>query len=541
MYSNQYYLSSLLQRAGLVEQEEIDALMTSVSIRARIVERLLECTELEERDVAQTMGESLSVPIDELSGLILSEESFDLISYSQMERYQVIPLKKDSQGLSIALVDPLNIEILEVLTHLVGCPLRLHVTTPSAVREVLRAFKGSSEIVKEVESAPTIQLVDELFFDAVRQNASDIHLEPLKGELRVRYRIDGRLQVVATHSSRLSAEIIARIKVMSGTMKIAEKRLPQDGRVQKVYEGREIDFRVSSLPSHHGETLVMRVLDRSTVCVGMSHMGLSSAALDQLTELTKAPDGMILVTGPTGAGKTTTLYSCLEALNDAGRKIITVEDPVEYQIRGINQVMVRSEIGMSFVSALRAMLRQAPNIIMVGEIRDLETASISINASLTGHLVLSTLHTNDSTSAIARLENIGVKRFLIASGIRAVIAQRLVRRLCESCKQAFSLQLHHVTALRGEEGLQGVVAYEPVGCRECRHTGYKGRIGVFELFVLDDELRLFINEGMTASTLRSHAKARGLKTLWDDGVEKVLAGHTSISELLTTLTPESDR
>ena len=539
-YSNQKYLVSLLAEHGLLNALASDRVVPASLEEGVIVEKLIETTALTEGDVARVIGRHLGL-------LLYTSESYayDPANHSLglpldvTQRYQAMLLDQSSEGVTVAMVDPLNLEFVDALTHFIGHPLKLLVITPSDLREMidLSLFGSKPESVQDLP--PTIQLVDQLLYDAVAYGASDIHLEPLQKVLRVRYRIDGRLQVIAEYPNQLSAEIITRLKVMSGTMKIAEKRLPQDGRIQMTYEDREIDFRLSSLPSHHGETVVMRILDQSSVRIGMDHMGFDTEMLRMFTRLTQSPDGMILVTGPTGAGKTTTLYSCLEQLNAPGCKIITVEDPVEYQLVGVNQVMVRPEIEMTFASALRAMLRQSPNIIMVGEIRDLETASISINASLTGHLVFSTLHTNDATSAVARLENIGVKRFLIASGIRAILAQRLVRRLCESCKAPLVLQSRHLKVLKCSSDLLERQVYQPNGCEKCRGTGYQGRIGVFELFTLDEETKLAINEGCSPCSLRLQARQRGMKTLWDDGVDKVLQGQTSIEELLTTLIPDS--
>jgi type II secretory ATPase GspE/PulE/Tfp pilus assembly ATPase PilB-like protein len=320
---------------------------------------------------------------------------------------------------------------------------------------------------------------------------------------------------------------------MSGTMSIAEKRLPQDGRIQVKAGDKEVDLRVSSVPSNHGESIVMRILDKSALVLGLPELGFFSDDQASFENLIGLPDGIILVTGPTGSGKTTTLYACLNVINKPDKKIITVEDPVEYELPGINQVMVKTDIGMTFAAALRAMLRQAPNIIMIGEIRDAETANIAINASLTGHLVLSTLHTNDAPSAVARLADIGIKRFLIASAVRAVLAQRLVRELCPVCKQPHELTDKEARALRFDTSRgDSSQVMGPVGCEKCRQGGYRGRLGIFELFKIDDEVRHMINENLTSSQLRRRARELGMRTLRDDGIRKVLAGLTSAEEVI---------
>jgi type II secretory ATPase GspE/PulE/Tfp pilus assembly ATPase PilB-like protein len=346
---------------------------------------------------------------------------------------------------------------------------------------------------------------------------------------------------VDNHPKKLHPAIVARVKVMSGTMSIAEKRLPQDGRIQIRVAGKEVDLRVSSVPSNHGESIVMRILDKTSLMLGLPELGFLSDDQDTFNKLIRLPDGIILVTGPTGSGKTTTLYGCLNTINTSDRKIITVEDPVEYELAGINQVMVKADIGMTFASALRAMMRQAPNVIMVGEIRDEETASIAIQAALTGHLVFSTLHTNDAPGAIARLADIGIQRFLIASSIRAVVAQRLVRKLCDKCKAPAALNEREMRVLNldakqiAESEIMG-----PQGCEFCRNSGYRGRMGIFEIFKVDDEVRHLINEKLTSPQLRRRARELGMRTLREDGIRKILSGSTSAEEVLRVTMSDSD-
>jgi type IV pilus assembly protein PilB len=382
--------------------------------------------------------------------------------------------------------------------------------------------------------APIIRMVSMLIVEAHRSGASDIHLEPLDKKFRVRFRIDGVLQEMQAPPKRLQSAIVSRLKIMTGSMSIAEKRLPQDGRIQVKIKKKPIDLRVSTIPTNHGESVVMRVLDKSSLMLGLPELGFFSDDQETFERLIKLPDGILLVTGPTGSGKTSTLYSCLNYINKPDRKIITVEEPIEYQMNGINQVQVNTEIGMTFPAALRSILRQAPNIIMIGEIRDLETASIAINASLTGHLVFSTLHTNDAPAAVARLIDIGVQPFLVASSIRAIMAQRLVRRICPSCKQPSELSETELRALRIEPGQAGdAQVMRGVGCDQCRGTGYKGRMGIFEIFIIDDEVRHMINQRRSTLHLRQRARELGMRTLREDGVRKVLAGMTTAEEVIS--------
>jgi general secretion pathway protein E/type IV pilus assembly protein PilB len=368
--------------------------------------------------------------------------------------------------------------------------------------------------------------------------ASDIHIEPMEDRVRLRFRVDGRLVEVANHPKKLLGPIVARLKVMSTSMSIAEKRVPQDGRIEMdLRDGAHIDLRVSTVPTNHGESVVMRILDKSALALGLPQLGFLSddeATFDRLVTL---PDGVILVTGPTGSGKTTTLYACLNHLNRPDKKIITAEDPVEYEMSGINQVMIRSEIGMTFAAALRAMLRQAPNIIMIGEIRDGETASIAIQAAMTGHLVLSTLHTNDAPSSVARLADMGVDRFLIASAVRAIMAQRLCRSLC-SCKVDGELTQKQATTL-GIDITRAVKVPRPGGCDKCRGKGMKGRLGIFEIFEVTDDVRGLINSDLTSAQLRKRARELGMRTLREDGIRKVLAGLTSAEEIIRVTTGDA--
>ena len=399
------------------------------------------------------------------------------------------------------------------------------------------AYVNDDEFVEHLKDlaseTPVIQLVNQLIQRSLDLGASDIHIESVDGGLRIRYRIDGVLQDGATPvDERLSAAVISRIKLLAN-LNIAERRLPQDGRIMMRVKGHELDLRVSSLPTVHGECVVMRVLDRQSVRLDIEDMGFSPDILKHYLSLLNRPHGVLLLTGPTGSGKTTTLYASLSNLDSDSLKIITVEDPVEYQLEGINQIPVQSQIDLTFARALRSILRQDPDIIMIGEMRDTETAQISVQAALTGHLVLSTLHTNTAAGAITRLEDMGVERFLITAAVNGVLAQRLLRKLCPACKRPARLDAERMTRL----GMTGEVpndaeVYEAVGCDQCKGTGYSGRSAIHELFVLDDEIQRAILDGSDANQLREVARAKGMATLYEDGMRKVLAGHTSIDEVL---------
>ncbi|GAA5123638.1 type II/IV secretion system protein [Luteolibacter yonseiensis] len=548
MFSNEDYLAELLAEAGMVSHDQLDQARSSLSGGETIVEHLLAHTSLSQEDVAKTLAANAGIPFIRLADVTFDPAITASIGDDLAKRYRVIPVQDDGWSLTLAIADPLDFEALDSLPHALGREMNLVCVTQQEIKEHLRQFYHSNEATAaegysvtggddeagpSSADAPIIKLVMQLLTEAFRLRASDIHIEPLETSVRVRYRLDGKLVHVDTHPKKLLPAIIARLKVMSGTMSIAEKRLPQDGRIQLKMGEKEVDLRVSSVPSNHGESIVMRILDKTALMLGLPELGFFSDDQELFNQMLGLPDGILLVTGPTGSGKTTTLYACLNVINKPDKKIITVEDPVEYELPGINQVMVKTDIGMTFAAALRAMLRQAPNIIMIGEIRDAETANIAINASLTGHLVFSTLHTNDAPSAVARLADIGVKPFLIASAVRAVLAQRLVRKLCPICKGPAELTDKEMRALSLDPSrMTEATIFGPVGCEKCRGNGYKGRMGIFEIFVIDDEVRSMINGGLTTTQLRRRARELGMRTLREDGIRKVLSGLTSGSEVV---------
>jgi len=559
VFSNEDYLAQLLAEAGMVSADEVDRARNALSGSETIIEHLLAHTHLTQEGVAQTLAANAGISFIRLGDVTFDPNITEAISDENAKRYRVIPVEDDGLALTIAIADPLDFETLDTLPHIIGRELNLVCATQDDIKDHLNQFyqageaaggageggfsvtTGDAEAGSEEGDAPIIRLVLQMLSEAFRVRASDIHIEPLETSVRVRYRLDGKLIHVDTHPKKLLPAIIARLKVMSGTMSIAEKRLPQDGRIQLKMGDKEVDLRVSSVPSNHGESIVMRILDKTALLLGLPELGFFSDDQTTFEKMLGLPDGILLVTGPTGSGKTTTLYACLNVINKPDKKIITVEDPVEYELPGINQVMVKTDIGMTFAAALRAMLRQAPNIIMIGEIRDAETANIAINASLTGHLVFSTLHTNDAPSAVARLADIGVKPFLIASAVRAILAQRLVRKLCPICKAPAELTDKEMRALSLDASrMTEATIFGPVGCEKCRGGGFKGRMGIFELFIIDDEVRQMINTGLTTTQLRRRARELGMRTLREDGIRKVLSGLTSGGEVVHATMSDSD-
>lgn len=491
-----------------------------------------------------------------LDGIAPTERIRALLPASLALRSRLLALDAEAGRMRVATADPLEIEGVDDLCFLtrrevstVAVPAeslnlaikRIYGDEPAAGPDDGGSYEADSceddesiEPVKATESdAPVVALIREIIQRAVARRASDVHFEPLEKRFRVRCRIDGAMVELESPPKRLQAAIVSRLKLMAN-ISIAEKRLPQDGRIEVSVGGRGLDLRVSSLPTAHGESVVMRVLDRASLKPDLDALGFSPEVRKMFERTIRAPDGLVLVTGPTGSGKTTTLYSCLQALNDVDRKIITVEDPVEYQLAGINQVPVRAEIGMSFPAALRAMLRQAPNIIMLGEIRDRETAEAAVQASLTGHLIFSTLHTNDASGAITRLIDLGVKPFFVATALRAVLAQRLVRRNCAACARADSLTPSEIERMRLTSAQDRSATFmRGAGCPECRGTGYSGRIGIFELLLVDDALRQFIHAGVSEAQLRTAARLAGTSSLRDDGWRVASAGLTTMEEVVS--------
>ena len=551
MPANDDYIIEILKDVGLLTQEQIEEVRGKTA-GLHMVETLIREKIVSEEDVAKTLAAQNGIDFIDLAHVTPSPDLVGLLSPENARRYKAIPVTERDGSLVLAIADPMDFETFDSLGFLLKRPVEFVCAVPHLIDEKLEMLypagmdeEGNEPSGVEVDEntgddAPIIKLVSNLLLDAQNSRASDIHIEPLEKSLRVRFRIDGNLQEVPSPPKKLQGAIISRLKIMTGSMSIAEKRVPQDGRIQIKVGEKAVDLRVNSVPTVHGESIVMRILDKSSLMLGLPELGFLSDDQSLFEQLVQLPDGIILVTGPTGSGKTTTLYACLNYMNKPDRKIITVEEPVEYQMAGINQVQVNSEIGMTFPAALRAMLRQAPNVIMLGEIRDQETASIAINASLTGHLVLSTLHTNDAPGAIARLVDIGVQPFLVSSAVRAVMAQRLVRRLCGNCKEPTELSEYEMRSLNLDPGqLSRATPMKPVGCEKCRGRGFRGRLGIFEIFVADDEIRQMINRNATTLQLRHRTRELGMRTLREDGIRKVLAGMTTAEEVISSTMGDS--
>lgn len=556
------YTLETLRAAGLID----DAIAEKAAFLADdqgkdVAEVLEESGMITGEEITRAIAEHYGMEMVSLRDMDIEQEVIDAMPAEVARRYRVIPVAKRGNELVVAISDPQDIDTIDSLSYTLPYDVVPVVASEREIRSSLNLFYagggsvagaalqelteatisgiasdetselfGDAESVTE-EDAPIIKLVSLLIIEAFRSRASDIHVEPMEKRLRVRYRIDGVLHEVESPPKRLQSAILQRIKIMAN-MRIAEKRVCQDGRIQINVMGRELDLRVSVVPSNHGESVVMRILDKESLTLGLPQLGFFTDDQQTFRSLIRLADGIVLVTGPTGSGKTTTLYSCLNEINKPDRKIITVEDPVEYQLSGINQVHVRADIGLTFSAALRSILRQAPNIIMIGEIRDLETAEIAVNASLTGHLVFSTLHTNDAPSAVTRLVDIGVKPFLVASSIRGIMAQRLVRKICNKCSETYKpteREMRQLGALAGE--VEDVELTRGKGCESCAYTGYSGRIGIFEIFVITEEVQHLIYEQVGSSELRNKARELGMRTLREDGLRKVIAGQTTLEEV----------
>jgi len=565
------FLIDLLVDMGQVTQEQLDGAREMADMSGEgVVDTLVKQGILQPIDVTRASATYFGAEMVELTGMRLSDDVIALLPRHLAKKYNVVPIgKNDSGGIIVAISDPSDLEAIDSLRLLLHSDVEVRVAAASEIEEAIERYYGSADnslgkMIQEItegeidiggpggileaaddgsvvdSDAPIIKLVNSIIVDAFKSRASDIHLEPMAKTFRVRYRIDGNLHEVKGPPKRLQATVITRLKIQSN-MSIAEKRIPQDGRIQMNIAGKSLDFRVSCLPTTHGESIVMRILDKEGIKLGLGELGFLTDDQQVFERLISLPDGILLVTGPTGSGKTTTLYACLNYINRPDRKIITVEDPVEYVLSGINQVHVNDAVGLSFSMALRAILRQAPNIIMVGEIRDLETASIAINASLTGHLVFSTLHTNDAPSAVTRLIDIGVKPFLVATSARAFMAQRLVRKICKKCTAPARLTERERHLLQIDEAAEAAGNVQMgTGCPNCK-GGYRGRIGIFEIFQVGDVARKLIYEKLSASVLRNKARELGMRTLREDGVRKLLAGMTSAEEVIQTTVSELEQ
>ncbi|MFH0772071.1 MAG: type II secretion system ATPase GspE [Candidatus Omnitrophota bacterium] len=519
---------------------------------------------VDEETMLSFVEEQLGIPRIDFSNYIIDSKVVELLPENFSRDNCLIPVFKIGNILTIAMADPMNIFAIDEARLKTGCDIETVVASEKGVLKTLDQYYGTKgtmeEIIKSadkdkltlkegvepelkmleslVEEAPIVRLVSLIILEAIKARASDIHIEPDEHLLRIRYRIDGVLHEVDSPPKNFQSAVISRLKILSG-MDIAERRVPQDGRFQLKVENRQIDCRVSVIPTVYGENVVMRLLDLNSVLLGLEELGFSSDALKAYEKLIRKPYGVILVTGPTGSGKTTTLYSSLSILNFPEKNIVTIEDPVEYRMNMIRQMQVNVKAGLVFSRGLRSILRQDPDIIMVGEIRDLDTAEIAIQAALTGHLVFSTLHTNDAPGAITRLIDMGIEPFLISSSITGILAQRLVRVICGNCKENYAPSEDVLKDL-GLAETKGVVFYKGKGCDECKYTGYKGRVGIFELMVPNDELRALIVAKASSGEIRKVALKNGMKTMQEDGLERVKLGITTLEEVLRVTQQEEE-
>ncbi len=556
MTSNDEYVLQLLREAGYVTAEQLETASTAMREgNETTLDVLVASGVVSEDDVLGTIADQFGIKYVSIDPAAIDAEVAKEISPEIAHKYGVAPVMKDADSVTVVLSDPMGYDAIDSLRYVLqGKDVQAVLAPAEEVKAVMEKLypTGSDQIVTRGDDefggddggegsgddTPVIRLCSLILSNAIKMKASDIHLEPMEKEFRVRYRIDGALRKMDSPPKRLQGAMISRFKIMS-KIKISEKRIPQDGRIQINVGGRDLDLRVSTVPTNHGESIVMRILDKSNLALGLPQLGFLSDDQNKFERLIHLSDGVVLVTGPTGSGKTTTLYACLGQINTPDKKIITVEDPVEYQMSGINQVQVNRDVGLDFSAALRSILRQAPNIVMIGEIRDDETADIAMEAALTGHLVFSTLHTNDAPSAVTRLTDMGVKPFLVASAVRAAMAQRLVRAICTNCKEAYTPTERDMKMLGAIAKTAPERMYIGRGCSKC-NGGYKGRKGIFEIFEIDDTIQRLIFDHAPSSVLRERAREMGMRTLREDGMLKVASGMTSLKEVLQATMGDAD-
>ena len=558
MTSNDEYVIQLLTERGYLTAEQVEnAAQSMKAANETTLDVLVAGGTLDEDTVLGTIADQFGLKYCHINADAISEDAAKALPADMAKKYGAVPVVADDDSMTVALLDPMGYDAIDSLRYvLVGKDVQAVLSPIAEVKAAMAKLYPSGDdaavSTRDEEGVDgddaggdgaVIKLANMIITTAIKMKASDIHIEPMEKEFRIRYRIDGALRKMDSPPKRLQGAIISRFKIMS-KMKISEKRVPQDGRIQITVGGKDLDLRVSSVPTNHGESIVMRILDKSNLSLGLPQLGFLSDDQTTFERLIKLPDGVVLVTGPTGSGKTTTLYACLGQINTPDKKLITVEDPVEYQMSGINQVQVNKDVGLDFSAALRSILRQAPNIVMIGEIRDAETADIAMEAALTGHLVFSTLHTNDAPSAVTRLLDIGVKPFLVASALRAAMAQRLVRAICEKCKEEYKPTEREIKMLTGlAQGTSATVPetmYHGAGCDRCGRTGYKGRKGIFEIFKVDDTIQRLIFDHAPATLLRQRAREMGMRTLREDGMLKVASGMTSLAEVLRVTMGDAD-
>lgn len=559
-------IGGLLLKASLITEEQLQTAVDEQKASGsteRLGEVLVRLKFISEAQLLEVLARQLGLPfVRSINDRDIPEELLKQLPTRFAKRFSVLPLRQDHRVVEVLTSDPLNTNVLDDVQILLQKPIRVGVCPSSIIMEAINrsydrissadtniedfdanviddaALNEPVDLLDSEDEAPIIRLVNSILVRAVKDRASDIHIEPFEREVAVRFRIDGDLYDILKVPKRVQNSVTSRIKLIGG-LNIAEKRLPQDGRIRIKIAGKDIDLRLSTIPVNHGERIVLRLLDKSAVVLDLSTLGFQEKMLNSMAELIEKPYGIILVTGPTGSGKTTTLYASLSKINRENINIITVEDPIEYQLPGIGQIQVNEKVGLTFASGLRSILRQDPDVVLIGEIRDRETAEIAVQASLTGHLVLSSIHTNDASSCVARLVDMGIEPFLVASSLIGILAQRLVRRVCVECREAYEPTQEELQRIGLRELPKGAEIYRAKGCEKCFHTGYRGRMGIFELLPISEELRSVILKNSDSVNIKRAAIDLGFEPMRSDGIYKVLLGLTTIEEVLASTSEDS--
>jgi type IV pilus assembly protein PilB len=546
-------LGQILVDSGLISEEQLQEALAAQNGKS-LARTLVDLHFVTENKISAIIAEKLGLPFIDLGSCKIDPNAVSLVTDEIMHRYLALPISFENDKLVVAMVDPANILATDDLRIMTGFNIQPVVATESdilsaigqysridnSVEQAALSAAGDStgseteDLIELVEEAPIIKLVNLVITKAVNDRASDIHIEPRESNLRVRYRIDGVLHEMMTSPKQIQAGVISRLKIMA-EMNIAERRIPQDGRCGLIVQGRAVDIRAASLPTVYGEKMVLRILEKASILLGLDDLGFDPETLERYRDSFSKPYGAILVTGPTGSGKSTTLYATLNVLNSSEKNIITVEDPVEYRLDGINQIQINPKAGLTFATGLRAILRADPDIVMVGEIRDRDTAQIAVESALTGHLVLSTLHTNDAPGALTRLVEMGIEPFLIASSVDCVLAQRLVRVLCPNCKEAYRPSMEMLREIGFSEEEEPVTFFRAKGCSKCNQTGFKGRLGVYEVLRMSENIERMTVERSSADQIARQAIAEGMRTLREDGLRKVKDGKTSVEEIMRVI------